>query len=142
MTATEKPVQARIPEINEAGRDAGRDEADNPILDAAVLESLRELDDGAGEIMRETVGVFLETTPERLAGIELALAAGDVETVERLAHTLKSSSGIVGGRRMMGFCKSLEHAARAGGLGEAPSMLERISEEFALLQAELGVCCA
>ncbi|MEM7357330.1 MAG: response regulator, partial [Acidobacteriota bacterium] len=110
---------------------------EDPVLDTGVLESLRDLDDGDGEILRETVDVFLETTPERLAGLRSALQVDDRESVERLAHTLKSSSGIVGGKRMMAICAELEKSSRSSGLDDASHLVQRIAEQFADLSSEL-----
>ncbi len=107
------------------------------ILDRRVLESLRELDEGEGDILRETIEVFLSTTPARIDGLDTALAAGDLETVERLAHTLKSSSGMVGGQRMTKVCKRLEHLTREGALTEAPGLIARIGQHYADLRSEL-----
>ena len=115
----------------------GTAEADRLILDQDVLASLRDLDDGEGDIMRETIEVFLSTTPSRIDGLDVALATGDLETVERLAHTLKSSSGMVGGQRMTEVCKRLEHLTRSGILAEAPELIARIGEHFADLRSAL-----
>ncbi len=113
-------------------------EIDSPVLDRNVLATLRDLDDGEGDILRETIEVFLSTTPARIDGFDTALATGDVETVERLAHTLKSSSGMVGGQRMTEVCKRLEHLTRRGALAEAPELIKRIGEHFADLHSALA----
>lgn len=113
-------------------------EQDALILDPSVLEGLRELDDGEGGILRETVDVFLETTPERLEGMKHALESGDNGTVERLAHTLKSSSGIVGGRRMMAACAQLEKESGHGSLEQAAALLAQIEEHFGDLCLQLA----
>ncbi len=112
------------------------------ILDRNTLEELRQLDDGEGDILRETIEVFLESSPERVEGLSEALAAGDLETLERLAHTLKSSSGMIGGLRMTSACARLERAESDGRLGEAPGLVERIGRHFADLRAELGAAMA
>ncbi len=123
-------AEARTPESAEH-------EDENLVLDQNVLASLRELDDGEGDILRETIEVFLSTTPARIDGLDTALATSDIETVERLAHTLKSSSGMVGGQRMTAVCKRLERMTRRGVLGEAPELITRIGEHFADLRSAL-----
>ena len=71
-------------------------------------------------------------TIEPIAGGGLSL-----ESLERLAHTLKSSSGIVGGRRMAELCARLEHSSRDGVLDEASALLQQIVAQFAELSTEL-----
>ncbi len=126
-----------IPAEPDSGVGASPAEIDNLVLDPNVLDSLRELDDGEGDILRETLEVFLGTTPARIDGLDTALATRDLEMVERLAHTLKSSSGMVGGQRMAEVCKRLEHLTRDGTLDEAPELIQRIGDHFADLRAEL-----
>ena len=113
------------------------EDVEDLILDQRVLKELRDLDDGAGEILQETLDAFLRSTPERLKKLAVASVAGDVEGLGRLAHTLKSSSGIVGGRRMMALCGKLESDSRNGTVTEAPGLVQEIAEEFNQLYGEL-----
>ena len=131
--ATGRSVESASPSLSPVAETSGG----GLVLDLSVLEDLRDLDDGEGEILRETIDVFLDTTPERLDGLLQALQAGDAETAERLAHTLKSSSGIVGGRRMMAICAELENAFRNDVPVDAAALVQRISEQFSDLRAEL-----
>ena len=118
--------------------DAPPQEADGLILDLTALESLRDLDDGEGELLREVVEVFLSSTVDRLQDIGEALAGGDSETVERLAHSLKSSSGTVGGMRMTATCAKLERAAHDGASAVGPALLKRIEDQFVDLRSALA----
>ena len=116
---------------------AAPEEPNSLILDPAVLEGLRQLDDGEGEILQETIGIFLETTPARLKGLRTALEAQETGTIERLAHTLKSSSGILGGRRMMAVCARLEGDSRRCSIAEASSLISSLEEHFGDLRSKL-----
>lgn len=120
--------------------DSGSGEEEGLVLDPVVLGGLRELDEGEGAILRETVTVFLDSTPEKLEYLRQALDTGDLEAVERLAHTLKSSSGIIGGQRMTAVCARLEGCARRGSLDHGSAMLQTISEHFAALRSALADC--
>ncbi len=120
-----------------AGTPSDAQEMDSMILERNVLKELLQLDDGEGDILRETLEVFLESTPERIEGLAEALAAGDFQTLERLAHTLKSSAGMIGGLRMTAACARLESAERDGRLAEAPGLVDRIGQHFADLKVEL-----
>ena len=109
------------------------------VLDRASLEDLLELDEGEGDILRETVDVFISSTPERIEALETALATSDFEAVERIAHSLKSSAATVGGLRMSELCKHLEHASAARVVAEAPELTRRIGKHFADLRSALSL---
>jgi HPt (histidine-containing phosphotransfer) domain-containing protein len=50
-----------------------------------------------------------------------ALRRGDLEEVQRIAHSLKSSSGIFGAHQMVKLCRDLETASVEGGtVGQDP----------------------
>ena len=63
------------------------------------------------EDLEELVSTFCEDVPLNLKEMDAALCSGDYETVERLAHSLKSSSGIFGAYAMVKQCKLVEQAA-------------------------------
>jgi HPt (histidine-containing phosphotransfer) domain-containing protein len=64
-----------------------------------------------GSALTEIVATYLADTPGKIEGISQAIAGCDYGTVQRLVHSLKSSSGIFGANRMVTFCKDLEQAA-------------------------------
>ena len=107
-------------------------------LDRAILGELLELDDGDGDILREAVEVFLRSTPGQVDALGTAVAVGDFEAVERIAHTLKSSAAMVGGQRMSELCKRLEHDCAAGAVVEAPELARQIDLRFAGLSRALN----
>ncbi|MCC7440476.1 MAG: response regulator [Bdellovibrionales bacterium] len=90
-------------------------EARAGVLDEKVLAGLRELDgaDG-GKLLQELVEMFITASPQRITALEQAAAAGDARGVEKAAHDLKSSSGILGARRLMELCACLEVLAAGG----------------------------
>ncbi len=107
------------------------------VFDADRLEALRRIDHGEGHVMREAIETFLHKTPGNLSDIELALAEGDATTIERLAHSLKTAAGMVGGVTMLDLCAELENAARCEALLEARPLLRLIEEQFKSLTKEL-----
>jgi HPt (histidine-containing phosphotransfer) domain-containing protein len=70
------------------------------------------------------------------------LEAGDPDEVRRAAHTLKSNAATFGASELAERSRTLEHAAKDGGLDDAPAMIERISTELervhAALRARMG----
>ncbi len=111
---------------------------DEPVVvDRGALESLREVDDGEGRILQQTVEIFVKSSAGRLDELDLAVTAGDAAAIEMGAHTLKSAAGTLGGRAMMAVCDELEVVADQGRLDEIPQLLLRVKQELALFLGEL-----
>lgn len=94
-------------------------EADVPVLDLAVLGELRA-SVGDDEFVRELVRTYVEEALPALVSMADAANAGNAEGLVRPAHTLKSTSAIVGALRLSAICRKLEGAGRNGdtkGLG-------------------------
>jgi two-component system, sensor histidine kinase and response regulator len=108
---------------------------DMPVaLDAKALAGIRELDDGAGVILAEVVGIFLQEVPQHLAGLNAALQRGDGAELSRVAHAFKSASGNVGAARVVKLCREIEHVGRSGKVGDALSLLQQLEQQVHLLQ--------
>jgi HPt (histidine-containing phosphotransfer) domain-containing protein len=86
----------------------------------------------------ELAGMFLEDARPRLSALEEAVQNDDTPAVERLAHTLKGSSGNMGARRMSDRCAQLEDAGAAGDFALSTELLERLREEFGRVDRALG----
>lgn len=86
-----------------------------PLLEHAALERLREW--GGDALLGRMVSLFLELGPQRVETLTQALSDGDLEVLERTAHSLKSSSGNVGASRLSARAAELETAARTAGQG-------------------------
>jgi CheY-like chemotaxis protein len=109
-----------------AGEGSGGD-----LLDLGVLDGLRGLQaEGEPDILGELIGLFLEEAAPQLAALRRALEEGDARAVERVAHTLKGSSGSMGAPRMAEVCGALEEVGVLGDLTRAPGLLDRLDAEF------------
>ena len=94
-----------------------------PAIDATVLDVL-DRDLGAAAV-RDIIDAYLRDSPERIAALQAALAAGDAERVTREAHSLKSSSATVGATELAAIAEQLEHAATPG---LADGMVQQVAE--------------
>jgi HPt (histidine-containing phosphotransfer) domain-containing protein len=109
-----------------------------PALDAAVLESLRQLNQaGQPDIVREVLTVFLADAPIRIAAIDDAIQSGTGPALQRAAHALKGAAGSIGATALQGSCRELEEIGKAGALDGAAALGARIHEEFARVRAEI-----
>jgi PAS domain S-box-containing protein len=74
-------------------------------------EKWQDLVNSLGDAVHEIVSSYLEDTPDRIDEMRRSLDADNFAAVERLAHSLKSSSGIFGAQGMVTLCEDLELAA-------------------------------
>ena len=94
-------------------------------VDVQVLANLRELQEpGEPEFVVELIDHFLGETPIRLASIGQAIAAGNAEGLNRLAHSLKSSCGNRGAMLMSSICATLQQAGADATLEHAGTALQ------------------
>src|SRR5689334_16780139 len=100
---------------------------DASVIDPQAIENLRSLNPGDNdEFLREIAAIFLEDTPQRIAELEHSLAAGDVSTFTRAAHSIKGSSANLGTIGLRAAAEKLEHHSRTHGLGEVSSLLSEV----------------
>lgn len=107
-------------------------------IDMEVIASLRALGgEDDPELLFELIDLFLDDAPNHISALESAAAAGDVETIERAAHTLKSSCANIGARQLSALCRELESQGRARDLGAVPTLVERARTEYLRVQDAL-----
>ncbi|MFN0205937.1 MAG: Hpt domain-containing protein [Planctomycetota bacterium] len=106
------------------------------ILDQKALEQLRELDDD-GAVLLKIIETFLRDAPNNIATIESAIISNDAKTLDRAAHTLKSTSATLGAMVLSSICKELEMLGRQGDLANAKESVSRVRNEMAAAVAAL-----
>lgn len=83
-----------------------------PAIDAAALNAFRhDLGEGAQDILIELIDCYLREAPRLIQAIETASEEADAIALLRVAHTLKSSSAVVGALHLSELCKQLEETA-------------------------------
>jgi len=96
------------------------------VLDRARMQDLvTNLEDG----LRDVIESYFEDTPLQIQKMQHAYDSGDWETLQRVAHSLKSSSGIFGANKMVELCQALEKAA-AKKSTSVPEMVQAITAAF------------
>ncbi len=104
---------------------------DTAVLDLAMLSGLKALDTPENPgFMEKIVGIFVKDTPAILDKMKEARGKGDMQTLHRLAHSLKSSSASLGAMLLSELCKKLEVQASLGEVEDAEGQLERIESAF------------
>ena len=83
------------------------------------------LEDFAGDedILREACAVFLKELNNMLGDVRAALAAGDLKTLERAAHSLKGAASNFRADSVTQAAQALETAAKQGQIADAPAKI-------------------
>lgn len=107
------------------------------VLDAGALERLRELDPQGKSRLLERVLRAFESSASRLAKqFREARAAGDMQGIRHVVHTLKSSSASIGALMLARLCAEIETSIRAESFAALPERLDAMDRELAaVLQA-------
>jgi CheY-like chemotaxis protein/HPt (histidine-containing phosphotransfer) domain-containing protein len=108
-----------------------------PILDHAALDPLRGVRVGGKSVLHRAVLSYVETTPQLISDLRLALEAGRWDDAHRFAHTIKSSSASLGARRLSELARSVELAAANRAEIPAP-VLSSIETAYELAAGELA----
>jgi len=102
------------------------------VLDSGALERLRELDPQGESRLLERVLRAFESSAVRLARqFGEARAAGDMQGLRHVAHTLKSSSASIGAVALARLCTEIETAIRAEAFTSLPERLDAMDRELA-----------
>jgi HPt (histidine-containing phosphotransfer) domain-containing protein len=81
---------------------------------------------------------FLRDSSLRLASMDEAIQGGDPGALERLAHSLRGSASMLGGRRLEASCLALELAARESIPPDLGPLVSNVRAEFDSLRVELS----
>jgi HPt (histidine-containing phosphotransfer) domain-containing protein len=99
--------------------------SDAPVLDARVIDQLRQLEDHSGHgFVQQVLELFLKSLDVRVTKIAAAVVSGDARHVEEEAHALKGVSAQVGAARLSAVCGVLEAAGKSGDLSASAPHVE------------------
>ena len=95
-----------------------------------ALDRLRLVGADGTSLLCKLIGMFLSDTPDRLAALATAIERGDAAEVRLIAHTLKSSSALLGAGLLSSRFALLESAAREGASERWPDLLTEVRQEY------------
>ena len=100
-------------------------------IDRSVLKSLRDLQmEGTPDILERIIPAYLNSSEPLIVQLREALATNDLEVLQNIAHSLKSSSANVGAIKLSQISKELERSCRNNTLENAPDLVSAIESEF------------
>ena len=107
-------------------------------LEIEALDSLRQLQaPGKPKLLHRAVTIFLESTPGRLEDIRQAIDNRDHETVWQTAHTLKTSSAMLGATRLAELFAEMETCGRKEEMESVRRIQEQLEAEYEFVAGEL-----
>ena len=112
--------------------------AEPPVLDHVVIDKLRQLTPpGEPDVLVQVLQLFLQEVPPRIDRLRNVWAAGDIQEMYRVAHSLKGSAGNVGARRLFDVCKQLDDMGRGGDLTGSAPLVDALEIEFGKVEVEI-----
>jgi CheY-like chemotaxis protein/HPt (histidine-containing phosphotransfer) domain-containing protein len=105
--------------------------ADSSPIDEAALDAIRAMEqNGSPGLTARLIDVYLKSSPELVESMRHAVENEDAQTIERSAHSLKSSSATLGALGLAELCKQLETIGREAATSQAAEVFERLYKEF------------
>ena len=87
--------------------------------------------------MRTSFWMAWRDTPAQLAAMHMALQAGDLAALRRIAHRLLSSTQNIGAVQMSACCAAIEAAAQAGRAEALAPLLQSLTRGTPAVAAAL-----
>jgi len=95
------------------------------------MESIQALEsNGSPGLMARLIEVYLRSSPELIDQMREGVAGEDAQTIERAAHSLKSSSATLGALELSELCKELERIGREADTDQAAAVFASLELEF------------
>ena len=108
---------------------------DLPTIDDSVANPLKEL---LGDSYLELVNDFTSDFPIKFKALQIAANENDVDSIFKLSHTLKSSSGSFGFTRLYKRLEYLELQARTDEISDLTQQIDLIEQEFTIVLSMLN----
>ena len=105
-----------------------------PAIDTHVIAPMKK---SRPDLLARLIKTYLEYAPTALRELSAAHEQGDIGSVARLSHSLKSSSANLGAMTLSRHCRDLEIAAKAGNAGEIAALVAAVTGAFDAVSAEL-----
>jgi HPt (histidine-containing phosphotransfer) domain-containing protein len=79
------------------------------LIDPECINSIKELGKESGDdLLKSLLDIYIDQAPIALAAIKEAMQKGDLDTLRKEAHSLKSSSAALGVVKILEACSGLE----------------------------------
>ena len=107
------------------------DEIHAKFIDESALNRLKELQmEGKPDILRRIISAYLQSSEALIAQLQQASRVNDLQVVQNMVHSLKSSSANVGALRLSQINRELEMCCKNNTLENAMELVAAVASEF------------
>jgi CheY-like chemotaxis protein/HPt (histidine-containing phosphotransfer) domain-containing protein len=132
-----------VPDTAVTGTSTPAPQEEESALCAQPFAALKELcDDEDPAFLLDLIKTYLQDTATHIATLRSAVFTRDARSLERTAHSLKSSSANIGALGMADLCGTLQTLGQAGSVPQAIPLVEQLTAEFDCVQKALYQECA
>jgi len=104
----------------------------NELFDLSIIE---EMDDD--EYLTEILSLFLDNTPQELNELQTACSSGDFQNAYKIAHKLKSSTGLFKANDLLQVLIEIEKNAKDEQTGLLEKLADKATAEFKKIETPL-----
>jgi histidine phosphotransfer protein HptB len=109
------------------------------LIDYAIFHQLR--DTMGSEYIIELIHIYCEDVPQRIIEIKQAIFDRNSEIYRRAAHSIKSSSNILGALQLGTLANELEIIGREHEISTTMPKVEYLAEIYEIVKQELEEFC-
>ncbi len=110
----------------------------NGVLDHSVIDSIRAMPSHrAGDTLSRLVGIYLQHTPAAIRQLRAAADGGQCGEAQRVAHTIKSSSAMLGATGLARLLSDAETAGRENAGDSLARIVGAIEVEYEAVERAL-----
>lgn len=103
-------------------------------IDIATFQELKQI--SGDDFINELIDAFLDDAPGMINQMEAAVAARDIETFRRNAHSLKSNANTFGATELGALAKELEFMGKEGNM-DVGNRLDNLKQVLDVVAQEL-----
>jgi len=133
-----RPKNPVVPASNQSGAPRAPREGDLPAIAGLDLGLAMRRMGGNVKLMLKLIGRFSETQTDAVARIRSAIAAGDMETATREAHTTKGLAGNIGATQLLALASAMEGALKSGDAQSQAAALDAMSAALSALLSHIA----
>ena len=104
-----------------------------------MLDAIRRLEEkGSSGLVRRVLESYMKQTPRLLSDSEQAIEDGRGDAIQKVSHSLRSSSVTVGAMKLSSLCRDLETGNGAATPSRISHLFAEIAQEYEHVSNELG----
>jgi CheY-like chemotaxis protein len=112
--------------------------SNSAVVDKTFIDEIATLQKpGKPNILEKIIDKYLESFPNRTENLNQAVIANDIDNMRLLAHSMKSSSAMLGATAMAELFNEVEQLALSGTIEGAAELVTKIESNYGLLKDSL-----